>query len=65
MYGAWLCFAYQRNARSSASPRIMDPRVLRVTQNAYFSLLKHTKQLLLVTFCDLTAGIVMWDGTVC
>ena len=32
----------------------MDPRVLRVTQNAYFSLLTHTKKLLLVTFCDLT-----------
>ena len=25
---------------------------LRVTQDAYFSLLTHTKQLLLVTFCD-------------
>ena len=33
----------------------MDPRDLRVTQNAYFSLLTHTKKLLLVTFCDLTA----------
>ena len=30
---------------------------LRVTQNAYFSLITHTKQLLLVTFCDPTAGI--------
>ena len=30
----------------------MDPRDLRVTQNAYFSLFTHTKQLLLVTFCD-------------
>ena len=30
---------------------------LRVTQNAYFSLITHTKQLLLVTFCDNTAGI--------
>ena len=29
---------------------------LRVTQNAYFSLITHTKQLLLVTFCDTTAG---------
>ena len=29
---------------------------LRVTQNAYFSLITHTKQLLLVTFCDPTAG---------
>ena len=31
-------------------------KVLRVTQNAHFSLLTHTKQLLLVTFCDPTAG---------
>ena len=30
---------------------------LRVTQDAYFSLLSHTKQLLLVTFSDTTAGI--------
>ena len=29
---------------------------LRVTQIAYFSLITHTKQLLLVTFCDPTAG---------
>ena len=34
----------------------MDLMSLRVTQNAYFSLLTHTKQLLLVTFCDKTAG---------
>ena len=30
---------------------------LRVTQNAYFSLITYTKQLLLVTFSDTTAGI--------
>ena len=30
---------------------------LRVTQNEYSSLIAHTKQLLLVTFCDTTAGI--------
>ena len=30
-------------------------RGLRVTQNVYFSLLRHTKKLLLVIFCDLTA----------
>ena len=35
----------------------MDHRVLGVTPNAYFSLSKHTKQLLLVTFRDTTAGI--------
>ena len=33
----------------------MDPRGLRVTKNAYFSLLTLTKKLLLVTFCDPTA----------
>ena len=33
------------------------PRSLRVTQIAYFSLLTHTEQLLLVTFCDTTAEI--------
>ena len=30
---------------------------LRVTQNAYFTLITHTKQLLLVIFCYTTAGI--------
>ena len=40
----------------------MDPRGLRVTQNAYFSLLTLTKKLLLVTFCDPTAetGVSFW-----
>ena len=33
----------------------MDPRGLKATQNAYFSLLTPTKQLLLMTFCDMTA----------
>ena len=40
-----------------ASPDLYDPRGLRLTQNAYSSFLTHTKQLLLVTFCDTTAGI--------
>ena len=35
----------------------MDPRDLRVNQNAYFSLLTYTKQLLLMILCNLTAGI--------
>ena len=35
----------------------MELKGLRVTQNAYFLLLKHTKQLLLVTFCYTNAGI--------
>ena len=34
----------------------MDPRDLRVTHDAYFSLLTHTKQLLLMKFCDMAAG---------
>ena len=35
---------------------------LRVAKNEYFSLIAHTKQLLLVTFCDTTAGIwvIFW-----
>ena len=45
-----------------ALPCHLDFMSLRVTYNAYFSLLTHTKQLLLVTFCDLTAGILKWDG---
>ena len=44
--------------RTSASPRRQQSDWgLRVTQNAYFSLMTHTKQLLLVTFCYTTAGI--------
>ena len=35
----------------------MHPRSLRVTQNAYFSLLTHTKQLLLVTLSHTPAVI--------
>ena len=43
----------------------MDPRDLRITQNAYLSLLTHTKKVLLVTFYDPTAetGVSFWtDG---
>ncbi len=44
--------------RTSASPRRQrSHRGLRVTQGAYFLLLTHTKQSLLVTFCDTPAGI--------
>ena len=32
------------------------PRGRRVIQNKYFSLLPHAKQLLLVTFCNVTVG---------
>ena len=39
------------------SPQQRSDWGLRVTQNAYFSLMTHTKQLLLVTFCYTTAGI--------
>ena len=35
---------------------------LRVTQDAYYSLLTHTKQLVLVTFCDTLAGIEVRFG---
>ena len=37
----------------------MDHKSLRVTQNAYFSLMTHTKQLFLVIFCDKTEKFVM------
>ena len=44
--------------RTSASPRRQRSHWgLRVTQDAYFLLLTHTKQLLLVTVCDTLAGI--------
>ena len=44
--------------RISALPRRQQSDWgLRVTQNAYFSLMTHTKQLLFVTFCCTTAGI--------
>ena len=42
---------------SSAPPYLMDHRNLWVTQKAYFSLLTHTKQLLLLLLYDTTARI--------
>ena len=49
--------------RTSASPRRWWFHWgLRVTQDAYFSLLTHTKQLVLVTFCDTLAGIEVRFG---
>ena len=33
------------------------PGGLKLTKNAYFSLMTHTEQLLLVTYCDTTTGI--------
>ena len=35
---------------------------MQVTQDSYFSLLTHTKQLLLVTFCGTLAGIEVSFG---
>ena len=44
--------------RTSASPRQQQSHWgLRVTRDAYFSLLTHNKQLLSVTFCDTLEGI--------
>ena len=44
--------------RTSASPQRQGSDLgLRVTQNANFSLMAHTKHLLLVTICCTTAGI--------
>ena len=49
--------------RTSASPRRQRSHWgLRVTQDAYFLLLTHTKQLLLVTVCDTLAGIEVSFG---
>ena len=64
MAAVWRCFwnsdhvVSKLSIRTSASPRQQWSHWgLRVTQDAYFSLLTHTKQLLLVTFCDMTSGI--------
>ena len=58
VYVAWLLISLIcLNVHNSASPYLMDLRGLMVTKNAYFSLLTHIKQLLLVTLCDTTAGI--------
>ena len=49
---------YKLRIRTSASPRWqLSHWGLRVTQDAYFSLLTHAKQLSLVALCDTTAGI--------
>ena len=49
--------------RTSASPRQQQSNLgLKVTQDAYFSLLTHTKQLLLVTFRDKLAEIEVRFG---
>ena len=52
MHVAWLNLTYQRNVRSSASPCLMDPRVLRGDPECIISLLTHTKELLLITWHD-------------
>ena len=47
----------ESSIRTSASPRRQRSHWgLRVTQDEYFLLMTHTKQLLLVTFCDTAAG---------
>ena len=44
-------------------PHIMDPRGLRVTKNAYFSLITHIKQLLIVIIViQLQEFAVGWDS---
>ena len=57
IYIAWLHFTQYCNIHSSVSPRLMDPRGLRMTQTANSSFLTHAKQLSLVALCDTTAGI--------
>ena len=57
MYVAWLCQAEYCNECSSVVLHFMDPKGMRVTQNTYFSLLRHIKQLLFVTILNTTVGI--------
>ena len=57
IYTGLLCLAWYCNIRSLISACLLDPSGLRVIQSAYFSLLAYTKQLLLGTFFDTTAGI--------
>ena len=51
IYVALLCLV---NVPSFISPHLLDPRGLKFTQNACFSLFTHTKRIL---FCDKTAEI--------
>ena len=60
----WQCFwnsdhvVWKSSICTSALPwRQRSDRGLRVTQHANFSIMTHTKQLLLLTFCQPTAGI--------
>ena len=63
IYSAWLYLAKYCNVWSSASPHLMGPGGLRVSQTTHFSLLTHAKQLSSVTFCDTTAR--KWKCDVC
>ena len=47
---------------SYAGPVLKDPRGLRATLNAYFTLLRHIKNLLFVTFFDMTAKLKLCFG---
>ena len=57
VYLSWLLLSKCCSVCNSVSPHLKDPRDLVVTKNAYFSLLTHTKQPLLMTLCDTTAEI--------
>ena len=48
---------YKDNPQKLTESTTRYPRGLNLTQNTYSSLLTHTKQLLLVTFCDTAVGI--------
>ena len=52
-----LCFALPNNVMCIAQLCRMDSRSLRVTQNAYLSLLTRTKELFLVIFYDVTKNL--------
>ena len=61
----WWKIEVSFNICSYAWPHLMDSKGLGVIHNAYFSLLKHTKQHLLVTFCDTTSRyeVSFWTHT--
>ena len=56
IHAACLHLTYLGNEHSLASPCLMDPRVSEGGPECKFLLLTHTKQLLIVTFCEMTAG---------
>ena len=59
----WLGFALPNNVINVVELILTLCKSEGDQEYAYFSLITNTKKLLLVTFCDLTATVVKWDGT--